>query len=269
MCTKKINILCKYIFNHSLKFFVVSIICFVYSNQSFATITQIHDTNKCHNLACFEVTGVISQTDLKELANAVEFMKTSKAKPLFRLNSYGGDVEVAIAIGRQLRKFEATAITWSDGECYSSCVFILAGAVRRGLSTTIGIHRPYSSRTDNRDYQAIQADQRRISKLAKEYLVEVNVSPTLYDAMVNIPSEKIKLLSESELESYGLLKIDPVAQEMDDAADARRYGISKGEYLRRKAQVNITCETDNMRGRYTGNFDNYFKCRSDVLSARR
>ena len=157
-----------------------------YSDTSSAVFTHIQDAKRCPSSygLCWEVTGLITQSDLRELARAVDIMSKTKATPFFLLNSNGGDVEVAIAIGRRLRQFQATALTWDDGGCYSSCVFILAGAVRRTLSTSIGIHRPYSSRTDKRDYQAIQLDQRRLAKLAKDYLEEVNVLPSLYDAMV-------------------------------------------------------------------------------------
>ncbi len=171
------------------------------SSPSYATITQIQDLTKCiDDRPCWEITGLISQSDLQELPHIVDSLKGSKFRPLFRLNSNGGDVEAAITMGRLLRKINASAMTWEQGGCYSSCVFILAGAVNRLGRGGVGIHRPYSSRTDKRDYQAIQSDQRRLAKLAKDYLEEVNVSPALYDAMMSIPPEKIKLLSESELD---------------------------------------------------------------------
>jgi len=240
-----------------------------YSNPSSAALTQIQDPQKCPNGLCWEIAGLITQSDLKELTRVVDRLSRTKATPFFYLNSKGGDVEVAIAIGRQLRRFGATALTWDSSECFSSCVFILAGAVRRILAGKIGIHRPYSSRTDKRDYQAIQLDQRRLAKLAKDYLEEVNVSPSLYDAMVRVAPEKIKLLSKSELESYGLLEVDPVEQELEDAAEARKYGLSKVEFMRKKSQVDVICARELKRGRVFGDFDSYYQCRAEVFSSRR
>lgn len=238
------------------------------SSPSSATITQIQDSTKCND-PCWEITGLITQSDLQELPHIVDSLKGIKALPRFRLNSNGGDVEAAIEIGRLLRKIKASTLTWSKGGCYSSCVFILAGAVQRDGRLGVGIHRPYSTRTDKRDYQAIQNDQRRLAKLAKDYLTEVNVSPALYDAMMSIPPEKIKMLSESELDSYGLLKVDPVEQELRDAAAARKYGISKVEYMQRKAQVIITCGDEDRGFNSYAELDIYNKCEEDVLSARR
>lgn len=213
----------------------------------------------------FDIQGVITKSDLQDLEKAVEIMSKTGGSPYFRLNSEGGDVEVAIAIGRQLRHFQAQAITFDEGKCLSSCVLILAGAVRRSLSNTIGIHRPYLSSTDQRDYRTIQATQRRLSKVVKDYLEEMNVSPSLYDAMVVIPPEKMRLLSESELQRYGLLEIDPVQQELEDSAEARKYALSKIDYLTRKSEMTATC------ARYlnNGTIESYVKCRDTVFRAKK
>jgi ATP-dependent protease ClpP protease subunit len=220
-------------------------------------------------LPLFDIQGVITKSDLYDLEKAVEVMiKTSGppyGSPYFRLNSEGGDVEVAIAIGRQLRRFQAQAITFDDGKCLSSCVFILAGAVRRSLSNSIGIHRPYLSSTDQRDYRTTQATQRKLSKLVKDYLEEMNVSPSLYDAMVVIPPEKVRLLSESELQRYGLLDVDPVQQELEDSAEARRYGLSKIDYLTRKSEMNATC----VRYLNSGAIQSYVKCRDTAFRLKK
>lgn len=246
----------------------IAILMSYFPTPSFATITQIQDTSLC-NSPCWEISGQITKSDLQELARAVDIMSGTKASPTFRLNSNGGDVEVAIAIGRQLRKFRALALTWDQGGCYSSCVFIFAGAVHRlAGSESIGIHRPYSNSTELRDYQTIQNDQLRLAKLAKDYLEEVNVLPSLYDAMVNIPPEKIKMLSEAELEQYGLLNVDPAEQELSDTADARKHEITKVEFMRRKTQINITCAAEYER-MTRGDGNGYFKCYEDVLSGRR
>src|SRR3978361_752506 len=61
----------------------------------------------------------------------------------FGINSRGGSVAAAIAIGRMFRRENA----WIgvNGVCFSACVFMLAGAVDRqtGKLDQVGIHRPY------------------------------------------------------------------------------------------------------------------------------
>ena len=141
--------------------------------------------------------------------------------------------------------------------------------MRRILSGRIGIHRPFSGRTDPRDYQSVQLEQRRLAKLAKEYLEEVNISPALWDAMVRVPPEKIRLLSRPELDNFGISELDPVEQELEDAAEAWKYGLSKIEFMRRKAHVDASCERELRSGKEMGNFDKYYDCRSRILSSRK
>ena len=237
--------------------------------HSSATVTQITDPSRCSRemAGCWEIDGVISDADQRQVAAIADRLAGSKRTPFFWLNSSGGDVEAAIAIGRQLRRIGATAMMWDEAKCLSSCVFVLAGATRRVLVGKIGIHRPYALRTDQRTYDSVQMEQRRLAKLAKEYLEEMNVSPLLYDAMVRVPPEQIRLLSRSDLERFGITETDIVEHEVHDAGEARKYGLSKTEYLRRKSQADISCKGELERGKADGNFNSYFACRTSILSA--
>ena len=57
----------------------------------------------------------------------------------------------------------------------------------------------------------------------------MNLPDVLFDAMVRIPPESIRILNAGELDAFGLSQDDPVAQELDDAEEAREFGISKEE----------------------------------------
>lgn len=213
----------------------------------------------------FDINGVITKSDLADLERTVEVMRSTKGTPMFRLNSEGGDVETAIAIGRQLRRFQAHAITYSQGRCLSACVLILAGAVRRDLSDNIGIHRPFSTGTDQKNFETVQSAQRRLTKLVKDYLEEMNVSPSLYDAMQSVPPETMRVLSPGELAQYGLIEVDPVQQELEDSAEARKYKLAKIEYLKRKSQVQMKC-SKYLRSNSTENeISTYLSCRENVI----
>lgn len=249
---------------------------FLGSGYATATVTRITDPSRCltSHAGCWEITGVISEEDHRQVKAIANGLMTTTRTPFLRtlffyLDSEGGDLEAAIGIGRQLRRIGATTLMWEGAQCLSSCVFVLAGATRRILAGRIGIHRPYSLRTDQRGYDAVQRDQRRLARLAKEYLEEVNVSPSLYDAMIRIPPEKVRLLSRADLEHFGIADVDLVEQELEDAGEARKYGLSKTEYLRRKAQVDVVCAREHRRGKTLGDFDSYFSCRDKVLRASR
>ena len=59
------------------------------------------------------------------------------------LNSPGGSVNAAIAIGRIVRNEEAGAFVDRGAVCLSSWVLILAGGSFRSFEGKVGIHRPY------------------------------------------------------------------------------------------------------------------------------
>ena len=72
------------------------------------------------------VSGVIETADVAKIDGVLNSLKGT---PALWINSDGGDLEAAIAIGRLLRKKEA--VIRVQGRCASACVFILAGAVVR------------------------------------------------------------------------------------------------------------------------------------------
>lgn len=238
-----------------------------YCSFAAGEVTRITNPTICSvGVLCWEISGAISESDHRAVVQIANSLTSAMPPPYyFRLNSRGGNIESAIAIGRQLRRMRAYAVTWDTAPCYSSCVFILAGAVGRMLGSNIGIHRPYSLSTEKRDYDNVQREHRRIENLAKAFLTEVNVSPALFDAMMRIPPEKIRILSPSELEAYGISEEDPVQQEIRYAAEAREYGLSKTEYLRRKAAADVSCADKHRQFAISGDPSDWLNCRNRVL----
>jgi ATP-dependent protease ClpP protease subunit len=167
----------------------------------------------------------------------------SSALQIVSLNSLGGSVTAAMAIGRILRKERLLATVPHSGVCYSACVLIFAGAVERLNAGKLGIHRPYldvpqqevSSGNVNELYQRMLQDIR-------SYFHEMNVSEQLADAMLRIEPDKIRLLSDNELNAYGLTATDPIEQETEDLQDAQYWGITnRQEYIKRKALTETSC----------------------------
>lgn len=237
---------------------------------SHGAVVPIQAKNECPTAdsECHEIRGVITQKDLATVqAIAERAAKNRQRNNFFRLNSKGGDVDAAIQIGRHLRKLSAIAAVVGTDECLSACVFVLAGATQRLLSpaAAIGIHRPYSLRTDIRDYGAAQKEHSRLAVTAKTYLEDMNLPTSLYDAMMRVPPESIRLLKRQELASFGLDQVDPVEQELLDGSEARKYGLSKLEYIRRKGEVSSVCTRAWSTGQAIGNFDDYFSCKERVM----
>jgi ATP-dependent protease ClpP protease subunit len=157
----------------------------------------------------------------------------------FGINSGGGSVTAAMAIGRMLRREGA----WIgvNGVCFSACVFILAGAVDRqiGRSDQVGIHRPYLRSTPEKPLaadQVMQAYSRMLQDM-RAYLREMNVSQRLADDMLATEPENNHILTETELKAYRLAGVDPAEQqrraiqkETADVQEANQLGLDRREY---------------------------------------
>jgi hypothetical protein len=219
---------------------IMIIITFISCSEAYA-IVSFDPFNK----TCM-ISGEITPMDVNQVKN---LLRNIEAEPTFygdssisfTLNSTGGDIFAAMEIGKLIRKARATCWIGGDDKCYSACVLVLAGAVDRIVVGQVGIHRPYSTYVGNRDYQSTQTESRRTETAVRAYLREMNLPGQLFEAMLLVPPEKIRILSDEETEAFGLSGTDPVEQEARDAMDASKYGISKTEYLRRKADVRKVC----------------------------
>ena len=211
---------------------------------------------------CFLITGVITSADLSQLRPAFQQALSQGLQMSFRLNSRGGDVRAAIELGRLMRRVRATAVGGHSDVCLSSCVFLLAAATTRIAPGTVGIHRPFSTQTGVRDYESAQREYRDLQLLVRTFFQEMNVSDTLYDAMLRVPPETIRVLSQDELMSFGLQGMDPVQQELLDSGEAQRYGVSRSEYLRRKSLSTQVCD----RVLQSGQFAAFRECDERIKS---
>lgn len=147
----------------------------------------------------------------------------------------GGDVNAAMEVGRVLRKLGVSTLVARDAQCLSSCVFAFMGGDRRTVEGQIGIHRPYFSST--RKVANRRLYYRQLQKKLQEYIEELDFPPSLYEALMAVPSESIRMVSAADLKKYYLHGMSPSAEEEADAVAAGNLGISVLEYLQKKAQA--------------------------------
>lgn len=211
------------------------------------------------NAGCYEITGAITASD----ATQARSLFAGKFKPTVFLNSPGGDLHAAIETGTILRSARAVGIVLPEASCESACVFLLAGATQRIVSGSIGIHRPYSSTTGHVSPAVAQENYAKVQATSRHFLEAMNLPSALYEAMVRVPPENMKYLSDHEITAFGLDAIDPVEQEVSDSYSAGKYKLSKREYLARKKLAYDSCNPDLQR---TGNADQYFLCEEQILT---
>jgi ATP-dependent protease ClpP protease subunit len=161
------------------------------------------------------------------------------------LDSPGGNVGAAVAVGRMIRANAAR--TWVDrgASCSSACIFILAGGVDRWAvpEARLGLHRPFFDQKQfaNLSHQESQKLYGRLSAAVRSYLLEMGIAAELYEMMIHVPSEDLLELDHDVAEQTSLLGKDPAFEEWDLA----RYKQLVSAFERCMALRNseIECQT--------------------------
>lgn len=193
-----------------------------------------------------QIMGDITQADVSKVADAIQ---RSVAKDpstgydlLVKLNSNGGDIDAAIAIGRLLRGRSSLLIVPDGFSCASACVFVLcAGSQRIDGGGKVGIHRPYSVGSADKSVADAASRYRAMAARTREYLAEIGMPARLYEEMMRVPAEQIRWLTTREQEALGVLGIDPGYADAWDSRSAAAYGVSKQVWLQRKARAVREC----------------------------
>jgi ATP-dependent protease ClpP protease subunit len=170
----------------------------------------------------------------------------------FGINSRGGSITAAMAIGRMLRKEHAHLFVDDSSVCISSCVLVLAGAVDRQISASavIGIHRPYyvTSAGQTLSSEKVRSTYDTMLKDIRAYFREMDVSRRLADDLLATEPENVHILTHEEINKYGLGRLDSVeqqrraiAKEVSDLQESSQLGLDRLEYTRRKALGDRLC----------------------------
>ena len=235
-------------------------LCLVVASSQIARseVVEIHDElnpsgPKCHpTFGCtlrVQIRGEITDATVDQLNRIIDSTRRkAEADKLFfsfmsaDLNSRGGSVNAAMAIGRILRKDEAGAFVSRGAVCLSSCVLILAGGSFRSFEGQIGIHRPYLPvPSGDVSPEIVKATYQKMLQDLRAYFREMNVVDGLADAMLRINPENVRLLNKEELTSYGLTDVDPIAQEAQELQMAKSNGLNREEFMHRKSLAEERC----------------------------
>ena len=238
--------------------FAVLLLIAVRHQAARAEVIQIKRYGPACNLAThaclllIKIQGKITAADSDEVKRLVDQTRQeAKSKqwdvdpPFVYLDTLGGEVPAAMAIGRLLRKEQIGVQIDPQGICYSACVMVLAGAVTRNIQGKVGIHRPYYDvPKDDISADKLSDQFQKMLQELRVYFREMNVNEQLADAMLRTEPEHMRVLDSAELNNYGLTAVDPVAQEIKDLKAAQKLGLSRQEYLRRKVLAETQCANE-------------------------
>ncbi|MEO8144289.1 MAG: hypothetical protein ABI654_08755 [Betaproteobacteria bacterium] len=188
------------------------------------------------------LTGDITRADVDSAGVMARLVKGGQhrlADNSIWLSSNGGDIDAAMQLGKLLRELGVFTLVGADDQCLSACVFVFMGGERRSVAGRLGIHRPYFPYTH--DVPDRQLRFRHLQRTLKAYIEELDFPSSLYEAVMLVPPETMKILSPAELKRFFLEGISPSSEDLADAAAARRLNLSMFEYLKYKATA-PTCD---------------------------
>mgnify|MGYP000876579140 CR=1 FL=1 len=183
------------------------------------------------------LTGEITAADAEALSAQLAQASLANMRQM-QLDSFGGDLDAAFAIGRLMRSHRFDSLVLPDGQCDSACVFVLAAGIDKVVKGNVGIHRPYFSAISSDDVQtglqAVKAD-------AEAYLTEMNIPTRLVEDMFSTDPAEMRILTRQELEAYRLTGLDYVVREQRAQQMADEHGISREAYEAFRQELNHKC----------------------------
>lgn len=185
------------------------------------------------------IAGPIEKGDYERFS---EIVRKNTSPLVISLMSSGGDVDVAMKIGRLIRaKGFATSVP-DDAQCASACVLLLAAGVQRIIyeRARITIHRPYLEGGLEND-EAYDINYKRMVDALNKYFMEMNVPGELVGRMMTIPPHRGEDLMPDELTRYMLSGADPAYEQKQSSKESRKLGVSVSEMNKRKAISEQLC----------------------------
>ena len=152
-------------------------------------------------------------------------------KRILDIDSGGGSVEAAMRAGDAIGENDWTIWVRGDSVCHSACVLLLAAGDMRVIVGPVGVHRMIRVKSTATSRKELGEELRRLSDELRNYLERNGASIEVYDLMTTVPNRTLKILTDAELEQFGLAGANAVEDDLDRIRLARRCGI---EFLQRR-----------------------------------
>lgn len=152
-------------------------------------------------------------------------------KRILDLDSGGGSVEAAMRAGDAIGENDWAIWVRADSACYSSCVLILAAGDMRVIVGPVGVHRMIRVKSTATSRKELGEELRRVSDDLRNYLERNGASIEVYDLMTTVPNRTLRILTDDELEKFGLAGANAVEDDLDRIRLARRCGV---QFLQRR-----------------------------------
>jgi hypothetical protein len=169
-------------------------------------------------MATGAITPGISEAFAAEIGRHGDYIKTVV------LNSPGGSVSDALAMGRLIREKKFATEVEAGKYCASSCPLVFAGGVERraGEKAAIGVHQVSALRpvtgSPARDEMSLAQN---ISARCQRYLGEMGIDLQVWVHAMETPHDKLFVFKPDELKSLNMVTAAPVPLPGPAAAKSR------------------------------------------------
>ncbi|MDO5640803.1 MAG: hypothetical protein Q4G26_00235 [Paracoccus sp. (in: a-proteobacteria)] len=122
------------------------------------------------------------------------------------LDSSGGSVADALAIGRMLRAGGFDTVIQDGAVCLSACPYIMAGGISREAETgaVVGVHQHFFGKNTLLPAFMAVRDVQRAQASVMDYLDEMGVDLRLMSYALRTPPEEIHILDAARMAEFGL-----------------------------------------------------------------
>ena len=158
-------------------------------------------------MATGTITPGISQSFAAEVGKRGDYVKTVV------LNSPGGSVTDALAMGRLIRERKFATEVEAGKYCASSCPLVFAGGVERraGDRATIGVHQVAALPAANGPPRDEMSVAQNISARCQRYLADMGVSLQVWVHAMETPHDRLFVFKPDELKSLNMVTAAPAS----------------------------------------------------------
>jgi len=152
----------------------------------------------------YRLEGAIAGGDAPRLEALIA--QADPAVEVLLLQSPGGSVGDALALGRYIRR-AGLATEMEDGAiCYSACPYLLAAGITRTIpdGASVGVHQHYFDQSTILPAAFAVEDIQRGQSQVMGYLDEMGIDPLLMQPAMATPPDEIYVLLPEELTRYRL-----------------------------------------------------------------
>lgn len=155
--------------------------------------------------ATYRLEGEISPGDATRIADMLD--QSDPAPDTLILQSPGGSVQDALALGRVLRAANINTRMLSGEFCFSACPYLLAAGVARDIhaDASVGVHQHYFGENTFLPAAFAVEDIQRGQAEVMTYLDEMGIDPLVMQHALSTPPDQIYVLLPDELARYGFI----------------------------------------------------------------